>query len=37
MRERAQVTGALIIIAAGIIGFVIDLLSVDDRKKIGRN
>jgi hypothetical protein len=31
------VTGLLIIIAIGIIGFIVDLLSVDDRKIQGRN
>lgn len=29
--------GLLLIIALGIVGFVVDLLSVDDRKIKGRN
>jgi hypothetical protein len=29
--------GALIIIGLGLIGFIASLLSIDDRKRMGRN
>lgn len=30
-------SGVVIIVAIGVVGLIVDLLSVDDRKKPGRN